>query len=280
MEFEYSYPATTAKHVASGLVFDVAYDPQTPAIDIRLAEGQTCTLSASALEEVVRDLHLFAENERLKRRMSGLLMEFFSNDFSHAALVLRNATKKKISTRTLQAWVIPTSRSSSRKCPSWAVEALEKYAVDHPDQPEFSRQQLEHRRQIEAKSGVGYLSRLADTEAVSFAEAKMAKDEEFRKKILNANASGFPEVIADELVKLRNKNELLQHQSSLIFDAVREADSFEEFQARCKEKLSELYRVERRISETIEALQNHEDEFATVDGVLPDDYVPKSGLIQ
>lgn len=280
MEFEYSYPSPTAKHVASGLVFDVTYDSQTPDIGIRLAEGQTDTPSTSALEQVVRDLHLLVESERLKRRMSGLLMELFSNDFSHAALVLRNATNKKISTRTLQAWVIPTCRSSSRKCPSWAVEALERYAADNPNQAELSRQLLEHQKQRETKSGVGYLSRLADTEAVSFAEAKQAKDEALRRRILNASASGFPEVIADEIVKLRNEKECLQHQVSLFREAIREAVCFDDFKTRVEEKLNELSRFERRISETMEALQNHEAEFATEDGVMPDDYVSNSVLTQ
>lgn len=216
MKYQYADGSPIVTHLKSGVEFVVTYDDSgaplkaiaNPKTAADFDEQEVTKLSKKAFTHV-QSVCNRAALKRLADRYfahdhSEMLSAFVSGDFD-----------KEVSTRTLQSWIAPIERASSRTCPAWAVDAVRAYV-------ELNAEALEHR----AKRGLAYEDRgyawRMDNRLLEHAEAQAAADRALRDRIVNCPASLFPQRAADEIIELRRANRMLMREISSLHFALNE----------------------------------------------------------
>ncbi|SDO47106.1 hypothetical protein [Vreelandella arcis] len=267
MNWIYEYPSDKAVHRPTQLTFSITYDPVTPDRKIKLADDKPENLQNVDIDNLIKELGQVIHGKFLQRRMETLLYNNFNGEFARAAHVLEQETKKKVSTRTLQAWIIPQDRPSSRRCPEWAVVALEEYADRNSDSLKcFKDQKNEFQK---TRQGRLHENRklMRDRELLKNAESYIARKQSITNKWKNIPVSDFPEQLAKLETSIVDQ---LDSQSQLLIELInglREHDTYEEFKREYIEQIENSMALERQIKDTALDIQDRRKEFASDDGV-------------
>ena len=130
MNWSYRYPSTRATHIKTGAVFDIKNIGHNGTIDdlafIQIS-GTEKRFSDEEISLFKKDFWGFYSEEKNRYEMTSLLNSEFMQDPLMVAQAIEAETKKSISTRTVQSWLIEPGKRSSRKCPEWALKALNDY---------------------------------------------------------------------------------------------------------------------------------------------------------
>lgn len=235
MEWEYSYPANEATHLATKARFRVTY--RRGSSDLTVAPmGDADKLPAGEKSRLVEALRQHITQEVLRHELQALIGQKCGNDLAAAARAISLVSGRTVTTRTIQSWLIEQGRPSSRNCPEWAVAALrEKEAAGsvanwlerkafHED-PHAAVNEVRHR--------TGVL-RAAD---------RMEEEERRRVRWKKVPASDLPASIAEAEMSLLRWVYALQDREHAIYEALKHAKSFEEFQEKAlamREAISQI----------------------------------------
>jgi hypothetical protein len=74
------------------------------------------------------------EQVNMRSKLAALIKNPLIGDNFQAADVISRISGKNVSQRSIQAWLIEPEKNSSRKCPGWAVSALEQYLAEPENQ--------------------------------------------------------------------------------------------------------------------------------------------------
>lgn len=270
MTWSYCYPAPTATHEPTGLVFSVTYDLEKPEWTIRLDSAQPRSLEQARIETLRDELDQLVRAGRTQRRMSELLHGAYNGDYSHAAAILSSQTKKKVSVRTLQAWMMPPGRPSSRRCPEWALLALEQYLSEHPEASRDWKEVSSIYRSTPDGQTLALHTELRDQRSLRLAEAEIAHDEAIRKKWRGAGVTELLEHLSDLELHLRR---VTGHHTDLIGQIVGltySCTTFEEFREQLREATRRKANLDWVIRENVVDISRGQKEFSSADGTLPD----------
>ena len=79
-------------------------------------------------------MHTADEQTNLRAQLFALIQHHFAGDNSWAAEILSQVPGKRVSHRSIQAWLIAPDKASSRTCPPWAVAKLKDHVVNPENQ--------------------------------------------------------------------------------------------------------------------------------------------------
>lgn len=142
MSWKYTMSSSSAVHTESGVEFGIRYVSNNlkSSLDFELVlpAGPGRAWSAMELEILKEDLWqvMKAEFEQadLRAKLAGLVRNPLIGDHFQAADVISRITGRSVSQRSVQSWLAEPGKSNRRKCPDWAVEALEAYLAEPENQ--------------------------------------------------------------------------------------------------------------------------------------------------
>lgn len=269
MNWSYNYPANEAIHRPTKLSFSVTYDPIRPDRRIKLTSEKPENISDAEVEKLIKELDQLIQDKYLKNRMEALLHGEFSGEFALAAKILEQETKKKVSTRTLQAWMMPSDRPSSRRCPEWAVVALEEYIEKNPGQKKWLRELSENRQRTRNGRAQEHETALRDRELLRNAEGHLAREDAIRKKWQGTAIGDISAQLADLEISALEKVESHSGLLIRILASLRECDNFEDFKREVQSTAEKHYASERQLKDTARDIRERRKEFASDDGTFP-----------
>lgn len=270
MTWSYQYPAPTAAHQPTGLVFSISYDRAKPACAIRLEGQRPATVTDAQISALSEELDQLIRDQRTQRRMSHLLHGVYNGDYARAASILSEQTKKKVSVRTLQAWMMPPGRPSSRRCPEWALLALEQYLKRHPEAPwQWKEISTVYRGSPDGQT-LALHTELRDQRTLQFAEAVIAEEDAILKKWCSASFDELPQRLAELELRLRRATgdnaDLIGKMLALTYSCT----TFEEFRHQLHEATTRKVGLDQLVMEIAKDIRGGRNEFSHEDGTLPD----------
>ncbi|MDQ3287552.1 MAG: hypothetical protein M3Q42_04700 [Pseudomonadota bacterium] len=271
MSWSYEYPSKQAIHLPTKLEFSVTYDPVNSDRKIKLNSERPAYMTDAQLSGLVQELQVQIQDRYLQSKMSQLLHFDYDGDYDRAALILAQQTKKRVSTRTLQAWMMPPGRPSSRRCPEWAVAALELYLHQNPDAPLWWKDVANVSRSTEVGRKLERTKQLRERETLRIAEQRIADEQAIRAKWQECAVADIPTQLAS--FEIATQARLERHFDLIhnILTSVRTCESLEELKQELETEVAKTFQLDRMVKETASDIREGKNEFAADDGTLPRD---------
>ncbi|RDZ27455.1 hypothetical protein [Lysobacter silvisoli] len=269
MTWSYQYPARTATHLETGLVFSITYDAVHPTWDVHLDGEWPASVTEVQVSALAEELVQFIRDRYIQREMSELLHGAYGGDFELASMVLRRQTNKKVSVRTLQAWMMPADRPSSRRCPEWALVALEQYLGQNPG----AARGWKEVRSVYRSTPEGLASSLHQASrerSLQRVDARMAKEQKVHDKWQKASMRELPGMLAELEIRLQREADFNMEYRMIMNEAIRVSENFEEFKRNFNRELGRKFDLDGEEREIAEDLTKNRNEFAREDGTKPD----------
>lgn len=270
MDWAYTYGAATATHEPTGMVFSIAYNSTAPGWVISLkgesppsVEGAQVAALREELDQLVRDAHT-------QRRVSELLHGAYNGDYSHVASILSRQTRKKVSVRTLQAWMMPAGRPSSRRCPEWALLALEQYLASNPRAPADWQEANSILRNTPGGQTLAFHTQLRDQRSLQLAEAEIAEEEATLHKWRSTGLVELAQRLTEMEISFRRTASDHADLIGQIVALTHSCTSFEEFREQFDEATRRKLDLNYLVRKTVSDIRNRRGEFASSDGTLPE----------
>lgn len=264
MAWSYNFLSGIAKHLETGKEFRVERSMSEDHVSVSTVDGEPHGLEPSNLEALAN----LCVSERNRHELQGLIQALFQNDFSRAVVTLNNADGRKASVRTLQAWLMPPGRQSSRRCPTWAVSFLKNYRDTHAEEIRIYREFKESQVGLKSPTRV---DRVYNGSALREVESQLALEERYRQELRSSSVSALPDLLADKLLKIESNYERLLSNHFALLRSIRSAGSLEDLKAKFSEEEDDLNRSNHFLATARRALLSNSEEFASDDGTLPED---------
>jgi hypothetical protein len=252
------------------LVFSIAYDSGAPGWVIGLDGEVPASIGDAEVSALRTELDQLVRDSRTQLRVSELLHGAYNSDYGHVAAILSSQTKKKVSVRTLQAWMMPPGRPSSRRCPEWALLALEQYLASHPQAPSHWKEVSSIYRSTREGQTLAFHTELRDQRSLQLAEAAIAKEQATLQKWRSAGFADYPQRLTDMELRLRRANADHADLIGNILALVDSCSTFEEFREQLREATRRKLDLDYTVREIVGDLRNGRREFASTDGTLSD----------
>lgn len=264
MAWSYNFLSGIAQHLETGKEFRVERSMSEDHVSVSTVDGGPHGLEPSNLEALAN----LCVSERNRHELQGLIQALFQNDFSRAVVTLNNADGRKASVRTLQAWLMPPGRQSSRRCPTWAVSFLKNYRDTHAEEIRIYREFKESQVGLKSPTRV---DRVYNGSALREVESQLALEERYRQELRSSSISALPDLLADKLLKIESNYERLLSNHFALLRSIRSAGSLEDLKAKFSEEEDDLNRSNHFLATARRALLSNSEEFASDDGTLPED---------
>ena len=263
MNWSYRYPSTRTTHIKTGAVFDIKNIGHNGTIDdlafIQIS-GTEKRFSDEEISMFKKDFLDFYSEEKNRYEMTSLLNSEFMQDPLMVAQAIEAETKKSISTRTVQSWLIEPGKKSSRKCPEWALKALNDYLKQPKNTRFLSEIKLHREKNLDFKTP--WSMQVYDKYSVKFATSEIDEEE---KKLKEWEQANFP-TLAKKLFMLELKTERhlkhLQDHVLAIIHAIEKATDLADLKAIMKNEIKEKELVDFFIKDTRKAIETKSEEFS------------------
>lgn len=264
MTWNYNFLSGIAKNSETGKAFRVERSMLEDQVSVRTVDGEPHGLESLDLEALTN----LCVSECNRYELQGLIQTLFQNDFSRAVVALNKADGRKASVRTLQAWLMPSGRQSSRRCPTWAVSYLRNYRDTHAEEIRTHREFKESQVGLKSPTRV---DRVYNGSALMEVESQLAHEERYRLELRSCSISTLPDLLADKLLKIESSYDRLLSNHFALLRAIRSAESLEDLKAKFSEEEDDLNRSNNFLANARRALLSNSEEFASEDGTLPED---------
>jgi len=263
MKWSYRYPSTRTTHIETGAVFDIKYVGHDGTFDEMVliqVFGSGKKFSENEILLFKKEFWSFYSEEKIRYEMSSLLNNEFIGDPLLLVRAIEAETKKDISTRTVQAWLIEPEKKSSRKCPEWAFKALNDY-LKKPENVNFLSE-IKLSREKNSHIKTSWSMQVYDKYSVKFATNEIEQEE---KKLKEWEQANFP-TLAKKLFMLELKTErhlkYLQDHVFALTHAIKKATNLEDLKAMVENEIKEKELVDYFIKDTRKAIENKSEEFS------------------
>jgi hypothetical protein len=123
------------------------------------------------------------EREQRRQRLSILVRDYFGDDNDIVECVIREMTSKQVTVRSIQTWLIPPHRTSSRNTPEWAIRALEDY-INRPGNDAILKARVARLNELrvrQSKSPREWGHEIRSNKSVEFAEMELQHESRDRQ---------------------------------------------------------------------------------------------------
>lgn len=269
MDWAYTYRAATARHEPTGLVFRIAYNSAATGWVISLEGERPPSVEAAHVAALRDELHQLVRDAHTQRRVSELLHGPYNGDYGQVAAILSRQTRKRVSVRTLQAWMMPAGRPSSRRCPEWALLALEQYLASNPQAPADWQETSSILRSTPSGETLALHTQLRDQRSLQLAEAAIAEEEATLQKWRSAGLMELAQRLTDMEISFRRATSYHADLIGQIVALTRSCTNFEEFREQFDEAIRRKLDLDYSVRQIVSDLRSSRGEFASPDGTLP-----------
>lgn len=258
----------SALHIESGEKFTVNYySENVQTIDdfgITPVSGNGKKWSSEELLRFKRELLEHWENECRRSRLSGLIKHKFCGKNWRVAEVIARVTGKDVSTRSVQSWLIDSGKPSSRKCPAWALKALQDY-VDNPE----NLRDIEKIAEYESKhqKDRNHFEEIHDQRGVGLATHSIEWDQRALDGWQKTDFNTLPKKLFELEKRIDSYLAYLNGDLSAVTSALEECENFEDFRKLVKEKVNEADLIRFHIKKDRELIENKKGEFSNDEGL-------------
>lgn len=263
MAWVYNFLSGIAQYSETGKRFRVEHSMLEDHVSVTTEDGEAHGLESSNLDALTN----LCVSERNRYELQGFIQTLFQNDFSRAVVALSEADGRKASVRTLQAWLMPPDRQSSRRCPTWAVTYLKNYRDTHEEEIRLLREFKESQLGLKSPTRV---DRVYNGSALREVESQLDREERYRQELRSSSISALPDLIADKLLKIESNYERLLSSHFVLLESIRSAESLEDLKTKFNEAEDDLSRSNNFLNTARQALISNSEEFASDDGTLPE----------
>ncbi len=269
MTWLYFYPNTTAKHTESGTDFSIQYKSKKiqHADDIEIfpmGDGKKWT--HKELITLKDDLWLHMEADSRRSKLRSLIQDNFFGENSRIAGVISDVTKKNVSARTIQSWLIDLDKPSSRRCPAWAIKALDDYLADPKNKNELEAI-AQHKPKYSQAPSSTHWEEVYDKSEVNLATAEI----EYERKTLNKWKTVDFNTLAIRMHELeiifRAQIKNLEKENTIFKNALKNCDNFDDFKKAINTELDEKDALQSVIDSTRQAIEHATQELSNKKGL-------------
>lgn len=269
MTWSFQQFASSATHLETKVVFDIEYARNIQSasdITMRQRDASSKRFTPAELAKLKDELWAHHLSERRRGDMRRLIENDFSGDRHVVADVISQLTARKVSARTVQAWLIEPGRPSSRQCPEWAVKALLDYK-SIPDNAEAlrARQEFESTRPMPPERTA---FDVLDKHAVRSATDEIESDRRNREAWRKASLTELPDRIFELQKRTESALATLQNVLGTMSAALKMGESFDDFRTKACNSIRDWESGRFYVSEARRAIESGTDEFANDEGVL------------
>lgn len=212
---------------------------------------------------------MHTEHDMRRYRLENLVRPHFGRDFDLVVRVIQEKTGARVSERTIQAWLIPAGRKSSRNCPEWALKALEEYVSDPANRE--SLQFYAARREATSskmKAPLEWSDEVRSSRAVEMATSALEDDARDLRRWQEAIGGPVGKMLFELERSLRA--EINAHQRTLIaiHEALRTGATYEEFKSQFQDHVRAGELQAFYVRNTKAAIENGTEEFSMPDAVI------------
>jgi len=270
MTWLYFYPNTTAKHIESGTDFSIQYKSKKiqKADDIEILPiGDGKKWTNKELNTLKGDLWLHMEADSRRSKLRSLIQDHFFGEKGRVASVISGVTKKNVSARTIQSWLIDLDKPSSRRCPAWAIKALDDYLADPKNKSELDIIAQHKPKDSQAPSNTHWKEEVHDKSEVNLASAEI----EYERKTLNKWKSVDFNTLAIRMHELeiifRARIKNLEKENTIFKNALKNCDNFDDFKKAINKELDEKDALQSVIDSTRLAIEQATQELSNKEGL-------------
>jgi hypothetical protein len=269
MAWQYVFPSGKALETTTNTTFDVKFSRNIQSEDdfeIVPAVGSRAKFTSEDLRRLKAEFWAAHVQGRIRGAMRTIVENDFGGDRHWVAYTLSDITKKSVSNRTVQAWLMETGKPSSRTCPEWALQALKTF-VSSPDNNEYLAQGRE-RRASDSSSSRAWSKEVDSKHSVKFATDEILGEERRLNEWRHANFDTLPPMIhlfEDQTQKYLNH---LNGQLIAIEFALKKATTFEEFKSEALEAIRDKETAKWLVKDARRAIETKTGEFASDDGIV------------
>jgi hypothetical protein len=262
MPWKYVYPNTVAIETDTNTTFDVKTGRMPSTMDdVELTPSASSTQKFDAVttQKLRAEFWETFQEEQRRNAMRYLVDGKFGGDTLQASIAIQNITKKPVSHRTIQAWLMEPSARSSRSCPEWALLALKAFA-DAPENVAY----LKSCERISAgtSSYMPYSTAVDVKYGVKYATNAIVSDEKRQREWSDASFTSLPYMISRFENKTEHHLEHLDQHVHAMWRALREATDFEDFRKRVLDEVKDKEIGNMIIRNTRRAIEQGTDEFS------------------
>lgn len=205
-----------------------------------------------------------------RNRLFDLVHNYFRGENDIVAHVIgRKTPGAKVSVRSVQAWLMPPGRPSSRNCPPWALKALEDYIADAANRDSLEAMARRQEEDIQrVTTPTQWADKVRSEKAVEFATCEIEDESRTLRQWQERLGRDNGRYVFELELRLRAAERELTDSVSAIHQAVHGSENFEDFKKAYleAERASRLQRLSVR--EARKHIENASEEFASDDGVL------------
>jgi len=262
MPWKYVYPSAVATETSTNTIFGVKIGRMPSTMDdVELTPSPSSKqrFDAVTMQKLRAEFwETFQENQR-RYAMRELVDSKFGGDTLQASIAIQNITKKSVSHRTMQAWLMEPGARSSRSCPKWALLALKTF-VDAPENAEY----LKSCERISARTSsyMPYSTAVDVKYAVKYATNAIVGDEKREREWGDASFTSLPHMISLFENKTERHLEYLDQHVHATWRALREATDFDDFRKRVLDEIRDKEIGDMIIRKTRRAIEQGTDEFS------------------
>jgi len=268
MRWIYSFPNSKAVKTDTNTTFHVELKRAVYGIDdfeLRAVSGSQTEYSAEELREFKEELWAMHLQDEIRLNMRSLVDKEFDSDCQLVAYKLSTLTGRRISNRTVQAWLIEPGKTSSRTCPEWALKALKEFIADPANKDELEERRKYARK--DASAPLAWSSEVDRKHSVEFATNQILADQQRLGRWQKAGFDSLPSLLAELERKTEGYLNFL-HERQLAYDnALKSSSTFDEFKSKALDAIRDKDIAEFLVKEARRAIENKTHEFASDDGV-------------
>ncbi|MCF7970083.1 MAG: hypothetical protein K9L22_02820 [Methylococcaceae bacterium] len=270
MAWLYFYPNTTAKQLESDTDFSIHYKSKQiqTADDIEILPiGDGKKWTNKELITLKDDLWQHMEADSRRGKLRSLIQDHFFGEKGRVAGVISSITQKNVSARTIQSWLIDLDKPSSRRCPAWAIKALDDYLADPKNKSELEAIAQHNPKESQAPSSTHWEEEAYDKSEVNLATAEI----EYERKILNKWQTIDFNTLALRMHELeiifRAQIKNLEQENAIFKNALKNCDNFDDFKQAIITELDEKDALQSAIDSTRKAIEQATQELSNKHGL-------------
>lgn len=206
---------------------------------------------------------------RRDRLFSLVHNQFAGNTDVVANVIEQSAPGAKVSVRSIQAWLMPSDRASSRNCPPWALKALEDFVADPQNRPRLDAwAQMRDASVRKVATPFESSDKVFRQRSVEIATSQIEEDERALHRWQDQLGKETGRYVFELEKRLLTEQRGLSESLAALHQAVYFSSSFEEFKAGYLERARAILRVHGVVKDTRKHIEGRSQEFATDDAVM------------
>lgn len=269
MTWQYIFPSTKALETRTNTTFTVTFGRNVQSqddIEIAPVMGSKAKFTPQYLTKLKSELWAVIFQSHTRVEMRSIVEKDFGGDRHWAAYTLSDITKKSVSNRTVQAWLMEVGKPSSRTCPEWALQALKTY-VSNPNNNAYLVEGRKHRASDSSFSRA-WSAEVDNRHSVSFATNEILGEERRLHEWRSANFATLPVMLHKLEDQTQKYLSSLSGRLCAIESALEKSTSFEDFKSVALAAIRDKETAEWLVKDARRAIENSTGEFASEDGIV------------